>query len=55
MIEVTFRAVAEDLPGAALLDQELEALVPRCTLVVATHEPERLGTLATARLALGVA
>jgi hypothetical protein len=29
--------------------------VPRCTLVVATHEPERLGALATASLALGVA
>jgi ABC-type multidrug transport system ATPase subunit len=46
---------ALDAQGAALLDQELEALVPRCTLVVATHEPERLGTLATASLALGVA
>jgi ABC-type multidrug transport system ATPase subunit len=45
---------ALDAQGAALLDQELEALVPRCTLVVATHEPERLGTLATASLSLGV-
>ena len=46
---------ALDAQGAALLDQELEALVPRCTLVVATHEPERLESLETARLALGSA
>jgi ABC-type multidrug transport system ATPase subunit len=46
---------ALDLQGAALLDQELESLVPRSTLVVATHEPERLTALATGRLALGAA
>ena len=46
---------ALDGQGAALLDQELEALVPQSTLVVATHEPERLETVATARLALGAA
>jgi ABC-type multidrug transport system ATPase subunit len=46
---------ALDEQGAALLDQELEALGRRGTLVVATHEPERLGALATASLALGVA
>jgi heme exporter protein A len=46
---------ALDTQGAALLDEELEALAGRSTLVVATHEPERLESLATARLALGVA
>jgi ABC-type multidrug transport system ATPase subunit len=46
---------ALDTEGAALLDQELDALVPGSTLVVATHEPERLDALATKRLALGVA
>jgi len=46
---------ALDGQGAALLDQELEALVLQSTLVVATHEPERLETVATARLALGAA
>ena len=46
---------ALDTQGAALLDEELEALAGRSTLVVATHEPERLESLATARLALGAA
>jgi heme exporter protein A len=46
---------ALDAQGAELLDQELETLVPRRALVVATHEPERLSGLATARLALGTA
>ena len=46
---------ALDTQGAALLDEELEALAGRSTLVVATHEPERLESLATASLALGVA
>jgi len=46
---------ALDTQGAALLDEELEALAGRSTLVVATHEPERLESLATARLAHGVA
>ena len=46
---------ALDTQGAALLDEELGALAGRSTLVVATHEPERLESLATARLALGVA
>ena len=44
---------ALDAQGAALLDQELEELVGRSTIVVATHEPERLATRATAQLALG--
>ena len=46
---------ALDAQGAALLDQELETLVPGSTLVVATHEPERLTRLATSQLALGAA
>jgi ABC-type multidrug transport system ATPase subunit len=44
---------ALDSQGAALLDHELETLAGQVTLVVATHEPERLELLATARLALG--
>jgi heme exporter protein A len=44
---------ALDAQGAALLDHELAALAARSTVVVATHEPERLEPLATARLALG--
>jgi ABC-type multidrug transport system ATPase subunit len=46
---------ALDGQGAALLDDELAALVGPTTVVVATHEPERLGALETGRLALGVA
>ena len=41
-----------DEAGAALLDAELAALAGERTLVVATHEPERLAPLATGRLAL---
>jgi ABC-type multidrug transport system ATPase subunit len=44
---------ALDAQGAALLDHELAALAARSTVVVTTHEPERLEPLATARLALG--
>ncbi len=44
---------ALDTQGAALLDQELEALAGRSTIVVATHEPDRLAPLETACLALG--
>jgi heme exporter protein A len=43
---------ALDAEGAALLDQELEALAGRPALVVATHEPARLGRIATAQLGL---
>jgi ABC-type multidrug transport system ATPase subunit len=43
---------ALDADGAALLDRELEALSGQCTLVVATHEPERLGRLESTRVAL---
>jgi heme ABC exporter ATP-binding subunit CcmA len=42
-----------DAAGADLLERELgEARQRDCGLVVATHDPERLATLATARLAL---
>ena len=41
-----------DEPGAALLDAELEALAGERTLVLATHDPERVVPLATERLAL---
>jgi heme exporter protein A len=41
-----------DEAGTALLDAELGALVGTRTLVLATHDPERVAPLATARLAL---
>jgi heme exporter protein A len=41
-----------DPAGATLLDGELEALRGARTIVAATHEPDRLGGLATARLDL---
>ena len=44
---------ALDAAGAALLDEELAARAGRATLVVATHDPDRLAPLASARLALG--
>jgi ABC-type multidrug transport system ATPase subunit len=43
---------ALDEGGAALLDRELASLVGVRTVVVATHEPDRLGSLETGRLAL---
>jgi heme ABC exporter ATP-binding subunit CcmA len=43
---------ALDDAGAALLDRELAALAAERTLVVSTHEPERIDGLATQRLAL---
>jgi heme exporter protein A len=43
---------ALDDAGAALLDRELDELVGRSTLLVSTHEPQRLARLATAELAL---
>ena len=43
---------ALDGAGAALLDHELEALAGERTLVVATHDPQRVERLATARIAL---
>ena len=44
---------ALDEDGVALLDGELASLAETCALVVATHTPERLARVATARLALG--
>jgi heme exporter protein A len=44
---------ALDEAGAALLDRELQALARERTLVVATHDPDRLASLATGTLALG--
>jgi heme ABC exporter ATP-binding subunit CcmA len=41
-----------DSDGAALLDRELAALRGKRTLLVATHDPQRLQTLASGRLAL---
>ncbi len=43
---------ALDEPGAALLDRELDGLAGARTLVVATHDPDRLASLATQTLAL---
>jgi ABC-type multidrug transport system ATPase subunit len=43
---------ALDEEGATLLDRELEALAGSRTLVVATHDPQRLAHLTTARIAL---
>jgi heme exporter protein A len=41
-----------DDDGVRLLDRELEERATEATFVVATHEPERLRALASARLAL---
>jgi ABC-type multidrug transport system ATPase subunit len=41
-----------DSEGAELLDRELEERTPVSTFVVAAHDPERLGALASARLSL---
>jgi ABC-type multidrug transport system ATPase subunit len=41
-----------DNEGTELLDRELGELAPQATFVVATHEPERLARLASARLSL---
>ena len=43
---------ALDEAGAALLDRELDGLAGVRTLVVATHDPDRLSSLATQRLVL---
>ncbi|MEJ7792704.1 MAG: ABC transporter ATP-binding protein [Gaiellaceae bacterium] len=43
---------ALDVQGAALLDHQLAELGGTRTVVVSTHEPERLQRLASARLAL---
>jgi heme exporter protein A len=43
---------ALDADGAALLDRELDGLAGATTFVVATHDPDRLESIATERLAL---
>ncbi len=50
LLDEPFNAL--DAEGAELLDRELGALAGERTLVVATHDAERLATLATRRLAL---
>jgi ABC-type multidrug transport system ATPase subunit len=50
VLDEPYSALDED--GATLLDRELEALAGSRTLVVATHDPERLAPLAAQRLAL---
>jgi len=44
---------ALDAAGAGLLDGELAALAGTATLVISTHDPERLHALATDRVELG--
>jgi ABC-type multidrug transport system ATPase subunit len=41
-----------DQEGAALLDEQLGELLAARTIVVSSHQPERLEPLASARLAL---
>jgi heme exporter protein A len=43
---------ALDEAGAALLDQELESASGVATILISTHDPDRVAPLATARLAL---
>jgi heme exporter protein A len=50
VLDEPYSALDDD--GAGLLDRELEALVGRRTIVVATHDPERLAPFATGKLAL---
>jgi ABC-type multidrug transport system ATPase subunit len=50
VLDEPFNALDED--GAGLLDRELGQLRPHATFVVATHDPERVAPLASARLAL---
>jgi heme exporter protein A len=45
---------ALDDEGAALVDRELESLAGTATLVVSTHDPDRVAPLASGRLALAV-
>jgi len=44
---------ALDAEGAELLDGELRELAETRTLVIATHDPERISSLATTRVAFG--
>jgi ABC-type bacteriocin/lantibiotic exporter with double-glycine peptidase domain len=53
VLDEPYSALDED--GATLLDHELASPERRSTIVVATHEPERLDPVATGRLVLGAA
>jgi heme exporter protein A len=44
---------ALDAEGAALLDRQLADVAGSATVLLATHEPDRVAPLATARVALG--
>jgi heme exporter protein A len=50
VLDEPFNALDDE--GTALLDRELAARRPQATFLVATHDPERVAPLATARLAL---
>lgn len=50
VLDEPYSALDED--GAALLDRELDGLAGAATFVVATHDPDRLTSIATQRLAL---
>ncbi len=50
VLDEPYSALDED--GAALLDHELEALAGQQTVVVSTHDPERVAALQSSRLAL---
>jgi ABC-type multidrug transport system ATPase subunit len=50
VLDEPFTALDEE--GAALLDRELRTLAGQRTVVLSTHDPERVSMLATQRLAL---
>jgi len=50
VLDEPYSALDED--GAAVLDAELEGLASKHTVVLATHDPDRVAQLQTARLAL---
>jgi ABC-type multidrug transport system ATPase subunit len=50
VLDEPYAALDED--GARLLDGELEEIVTKRTIVVSTHDPGRIESLATARLVL---
>ncbi|MGH3126772.1 MAG: ABC transporter ATP-binding protein [Gaiellaceae bacterium] len=50
LLDEPYSALDED--GAALLDRELEVLAGHQTVVVATHDPERVAALQSSTLAL---
>ncbi|MGB2875892.1 MAG: ABC transporter ATP-binding protein [Gaiellaceae bacterium] len=50
ILDEPFAGLDED--GVALLDRELAAMRERRTLVVATHDPQRVAALSSGRLAL---